>query len=99
MPDVSNVELRSNLAGYLVFLRHGGAVVGLFKDQRSDLTDLEFNDGLDERCNVILRQVVDIVIPVADTTFLLPFRKFAWPYTPKVSHKHIEAGSVCQVRR
>ena len=63
-----------------------------------DLFDLDFHNLIHERCKVVLSQVVNVVVPVADVALLFPWSQLARVHSPEVPHEHIVAQLMCEIR-
>ena len=55
---------------------------------------LNVDDSLYKCCDIILRQMIDVIVPVADPALLLPLCQLARIVASKVTHEDIQARLV-----
>ena len=102
VPHVSNSNFATDFS-FDLFLRRQRikqqVILGLIHHERSYLLNFELNDSFDKSSDVILSQVINVVVPVTNSTSLLPWGELARLDSPKISKEHIETRTMCKVSR
>lgn len=92
MSNIGNLDIQLDLSLYL-FIRRDNEfkLVTLNFNYFFHLFYLDLNNSFDEGSYVILGQMVNIIVPIAHCTLLLPRSQLAWIVTSEVSHEDVKA--------